>query len=102
MQISRRSFIIQAAGVASLALAGQRAYAAVQLQESDPAAQALGYRADASHVDRTRYPRFQPNQRCGTCQFYQGKPADASAQCSLFGAKQVSETGWCNAYQARA
>ncbi|WP_246291045.1 high-potential iron-sulfur protein [Paraburkholderia fynbosensis] len=54
--------------------------APTQLQESDPAAQALGYRTDASRVDYAKYSRFSGNQRCSNCQFYQGKPTDASAR----------------------
>ncbi|WP_425497755.1 high-potential iron-sulfur protein [Paraburkholderia ultramafica] len=82
--------------------AGTARAAPAQLQESDPAAQALGYRTDASRVDHAKYPRYSGNQRCANCQFYQGKPTDANALCALFGAKQVSGAGWCNAYQARA
>ncbi len=100
---TRRTFILQTAGIAALALTARSSRAAgAQLQETDPAAQALGYTADASHVDRAKYPRFAAGQRCANCQFYQGKPADASALCALFGAKQVSGAGWCSAYQARA
>jgi hypothetical protein len=102
MRTNRRTFMIHSIGGAALAITGRSVWAAPQLQESDPAAQALGYKADASHVDHTKYPRFTNNQHCGNCQFYQGKPADANALCSLFGAKQVSGAGWCNAYQARA
>ncbi|SMG48778.1 high-potential iron-sulfur protein [Paraburkholderia susongensis] len=99
----RRTFMIQSIGAAALALAGRPVWAAaVSLQESDPAAQALGYVADASRVDPAKYPHFNRNQRCSNCQFYQGKPADANALCALFGAKQVSGAGWCKAYQARA
>jgi hypothetical protein len=95
--------MIQSIGAAALAIAGRSVSAAPsQLQESDPAAQALGYQADATHVDPTKYPHFSKGQRCGNCQFYQGKPADANALCALFGAKQVSGAGWCKAYQARA
>jgi hypothetical protein len=97
----RRTFMIQSIGAAALALARRPVWAA-SLQESDPAAQALGYTADASRVVPSMYPHFSHNQRCSNCQFYQGKPADASALCALFGARQVSGAGWCKAYQARA
>jgi hypothetical protein len=99
---TRRTFILQTAGMTALAFGGRAAWAAgAQLQETDPAAQALGYRADASHVDRAKYPRYAAGQRCGNCQYFQGRPGDPSALCALFGAKQVSGAGWCNAYQAR-
>ncbi|APA88644.1 high-potential iron-sulfur protein [Paraburkholderia sprentiae WSM5005] len=103
MRTNRRNFIVHTVGAAALAMTGGTAWAApTQLQEGDPAAQALGYRTDASRVDHAKYPRFSANQRCSNCQFYQGKPVDTSALCALFGAKQVSGAGWCNAYQARA
>jgi hypothetical protein len=102
MRTTRRTFVVRTAGIAMLAMTGREALSALaQLEESDPSAQALGYRADASHVDRAKYPRFKDGQRCGNCQFSQGKPGDASAQCALFGARHVSAAGWCDAYQAR-
>ena len=103
MRTPRRHFVLHSVGAAALAITGRAVWAAPpQLQESDPAAQALGYRSDATHVDRSKYPRYSDKQRCANCQFFQGKPADASALCALFGPKQVSGAGWCNAYQARA
>jgi transposase len=103
MRTLRRTFMIRSIGAAALAITGPSVWAApAQLQESDPAARALRYKADATHVDHAKYPHFSNNQHCANCQFYQGKPADANALCALFGAKEVSATGWCNAYRARA
>jgi hypothetical protein len=102
MNANRRSFVLQAFGTVALAALGRSATAASSmLSESDASARVLGYVADASHADRAKYPRYQVGQRCGNCRFYQGKPSGTSAQCALFGAKQVSGGGWCNAYQAR-
>ncbi|MFM0001335.1 MULTISPECIES: high-potential iron-sulfur protein [Paraburkholderia] len=102
MRTHRRTFMLRSIGAAALAITGRAVWAApAQLQESDPAAQALGYKTDATHVDRSKYPHYSDNQRCSNCQFFQGKPADASALCALFGPKQVNGAGWCNAYQAR-
>lgn len=103
MKATRRDFILQTFGTVALAtLARSATAAASQLSESDAPARALGYVSEASHADRAKYPRYQVGQRCGNCQLYQGKPSNATAQCALFGAKQVSGAGWCNAYQARA
>ena len=102
MRATRRLFIAHAVIASALAVTGRAAWAADELQESDPAAQALGYRIDASRVDSAKYPRFKSNQRCANCQFYQGAPSETSARCALFGAKEVRATGWCNGYQARA
>lgn len=101
MKSGRRFFLLQTLGVAAAAVATRPAFAQTsQLQESDPAAQALGYRSDATKVDKGKYPLYAAGAHCGNCQFFQGKATDANGGCALFGAKQVAETGWCNGYQS--
>jgi len=68
------------------------------LTESDPTAQALGYRQDATKADKAKYPAYAAGQACGTCALYQGKPGDASGPCPLFAGKNVSAKGWCSAW----
>jgi hypothetical protein len=48
--------------------------------EIDPQAAALGYKANATSVDKARYPKY------------------AAGGFSLFGAKQVAGEGWCSVY----
>jgi hypothetical protein len=72
--------------------------APAHLAESDPAAQALGYRSGATKVDRARFAKYQPDQSCANCQFFGGKPGDTFGACPMFGAKDVAASGWCNAY----
>ena len=99
---SRRTFMIAAAGLLSAAALPRAACAATPLlDEADPAAKALGYRADATHVDRAAFARYRPGQDCGRCSLYQGKAADPNAPCPLFGGKRVANGGWCNAYNPR-
>ncbi len=103
MKSSRRSFMISAVGLASsLVLSREASAEAALVQESDANAQALGYRTDASKVDRAKYPKFQAGQACANCQFFQGKAGDATAPCTIFGGKQVHATGWCSAYVKKA
>jgi High potential iron-sulfur protein len=103
VRITRRTFISVAAGLASVATFGRHAQAdAGVVQESDANAVALGYKTDASKVDRTKFPKFQAGQACASCQFFQGKTGDTAAPCTVFGGKRVSAKGWCSAYMKRA
>ncbi|WP_176051498.1 MULTISPECIES: high-potential iron-sulfur protein [Burkholderia] len=103
MNRSRRSFVIAVAGtVSALALASTARAEAPMLDENDPAAKGLGYRANATNVERVKYPRYQAGQDCGNCSFYQGKQTDTEAACPLFAVKRVSGKGWCSAYNKRA
>lgn len=71
-----------------------------RLEESDPTAQALGYRHDAADVDTASYPRLQPGQTCSNCALYlsdQGSE-EGWGGCSIFPGKLVNAEGWCSAY----
>ncbi|OZA47507.1 high-potential iron-sulfur protein [Polaromonas sp. 17-63-33] len=88
-------------GVHTLALNG-KVQAQAMVSETDPQAAALGYKADASKVDKAKYPKYAAGQKCDNCALYQGKPGSAAGGCSLFGAKQVAGPGWCSAYAKKA
>jgi hypothetical protein len=102
---SRRNFIVTAtaAGTALLItrLTGAAAPAPL-LQETDPQAVALGYKADASKVDKVKFPRYAAGQMCANCTLYQGKPSDPSGLCPLFQGKQVAAKAWCSAWSKKA
>lgn len=72
------------------------------LQENDPDAVALGYRADASQVDQEKFPRFTPNQHCSKCMWYQGDSASLHANCSLYPNKLVAAKGWCSGWAKKS
>ena len=98
----RRSFIIQMT-LASGALAAGRAGAqAAMVAETDPVAVSLGYKADASKVDKAKFPKYAAGQQCNNCTLFQGKTADAAGPCPLFAGKQVAAKGWCSAYVKKA
>lgn len=100
---SRRTFMIQAAGVCAALAAAQGVNAAVPLvDENDPAAKGLGYRAKASTVDPAHSPKYQAGQNCGNCRFYTGAAGQASGPCPMFPGKAVAAEGWCNVYAKRA
>jgi hypothetical protein len=102
MKASRRHFIVFAATLATATVYLEKAQAAPAVAESDPTAVALGYKADATQVDKTRFPKYQAGQDCAGCQLYQGKPGEASGACPLFGSKEVAAKGWCSAYVKKA
>lgn len=101
---TRRNFIFKTIpGVALAVTASRGAFAqAAKLEETDPAASALGYKHDGSKVDAKKYPTYAASNICAGCQLYQGKASDAWAPCGVMGGKQVAAKGWCVAYAKKA
>jgi hypothetical protein len=103
MESSRRKFLATGIGVASsLALSRQALAEAPKLDENDPTAIALGYKHDATKVDKAKQPKYVAGEACHNCQLYQGKPNDQWGPCPIFGGKQVHKDGWCSAYVKKA
>lgn len=102
---SRRRFMRTAALIASTAtlapLAANAASMPAMLPESDPIAQALGYRADANTVDTTKYPTKagdeQAPQLCSNCSLYK-RVGDGVGSCAAIPGKLVAGPGWCSAW----
>ena len=102
MKNSRRQFmILSAAGACTLAL-NSKVQAQAMVAPTDPQAVALGYVANATAVNKTKYPQFVAGSHCGNCALYQGAAGSAAGACALFAGKQVHSTGWCSAYQKKA
>ena len=102
---SRRDFLALAGVTSAAVLAGVRPALAADtphLAESDPTAKALGYVEDASKVDKTKFPAYKPGAHCATCNFFQGKAAEAYAPCQIFPGKSVSSKGWCASHSPKA
>ena len=96
---NRRVFLMQVATASgAIALAGAAQAQQPMLAETDPQAVALGYKADASKVDKAKFPKYAAGQLCSNCALYQGKASDAAGGCPLFAGKQVTAAGWCSAY----
>lgn len=99
---NRRVFLMQVATASgALALAGT-AQAQAMVVETDAQAAALGYKADATKVDKTKFPKYASGQSCASCTLYQGKAGAASGVCPIFAGKQVAAKGWCNSYVKKA
>ena len=106
INIGRRDFLKAGSlAVVSAAIAGSAANAAEQaakVDEKDAQAQSLGYKHDATKVDKAKFPKYVAGQTCANCTLYQGKPTDAWASCPIFGNKQVAGKGWCSSYVKKA
>ena len=103
MKSNRRTFVIQSVVSAGVLASTRLAQAAAPLvQETEPQAIALGYKNDATKVDKAKYPKFVAGQDCANCALYQGKPTDAAGGCPLFAGKQVSAKAWCSAWVKKA
>ena len=100
---SRRIFLatLPAAGALLLGLKEASA-AAAAVSEAEPAAAALGYKADATKVDAKKFPSYVKGRQCAGCQLYAGKPTDPVAPCAIFGGKLVAGKGWCAAWAKKA
>jgi hypothetical protein len=100
---NRRVFMMQvAAGGSALMLATAHAQGAPMVNEKDAQAMSLGYAADTTKVDATKYPKHAATQMCSSCALYSGKAGEASGPCGIFPGKQVSAKGWCSAYAKKA
>jgi len=71
------------------------------LQEDDPIAVALGYKADATTVDTAKYPKRAgaagAKQFCSNCTLYQAT-SDTLGKCTAIPGKLVAGAGWCQAW----
>jgi hypothetical protein len=97
---SRRRFIslVPLLGAAALA----RAQAPAMVDPKDPQAVALGYVADATQVDKAKFPKYAAGQVCGNCALYQGTAGSASGACPIYGGKSVAAKAWCSAWVKKA
>ena len=96
---ARRRFIkLTVCGVAAApfanALLSETAQAVEVVAESNPQAQALGYKKDATKAAN----RKDAKAFCDTCNFYSGKPGAPDGPCQIFAGNLVSPKGWCSAW----
>ena len=99
---TRRVFMMQMVTATGAVLVAQEAAAQPMVAENEPQAAGVGYKADASKVDKAKYPKYAAGQNCANCALYQGKAGSASGGCGLFPGKQVSAKGWCSAWAKKA
>jgi hypothetical protein len=99
---NRRVFMMQVATAATAVMAVSEASAQAMVDEKDPQAVGLAYKADASKVDKAKNPKFAAGSNCGNCALFQGKAGAAAGGCPLFAGKQVAAKGWCSAWAKKA
>lgn len=99
----RRMFVIKALLGTSALATTKLAFSqqAVKIEESDPQAAALGYKDDATKVDKAKFPKYAPGQVCLNCQLYVGTQPP-TAPCAIFANKHVAAGGWCSAWVKKA
>lgn len=102
--MNRRRLLLSAVPIVGFGLLGLRlAQAQIpRLRESDPAAQAAGYKDKASTVDARKWATYKAGDTCANCQLYMGDPKDATAPCDALGGKIVAAAGWCALWVNRA
>lgn len=99
---ARRVFLLQTITIGLGTAFATQASAQTMVAESDSQAAALGYKADATKVDKTKQSKYASGQLCSNCALYQGAAGSAAGGCPLFAGKQVSAKGWCSAYAKKA
>ena len=99
--ITRRAFIGRAAAVCAAFGPATPSFAQSTLAESDAQATALGYKADASKLDKIKQPKYVAGQICANCALYQGAAGSAVGGCAVFGSKLVAAKGWCSAWNKK-
>ena len=99
--IDRRGFARVCASVAASALVirsgASWAGDLPHIDENGATAKALGYRNDASTVDKAKFANYLAGSQCSGCQLFQGGSAEWGA-CPLFAGSAVSAKGWCSAF----
>jgi hypothetical protein len=99
MKSSRRVFLLGSlTAVSAFGLTREAFAAPPMVSESDPTAVSLGYKQDATKVDKTKFSNYAAGSECDNCQFFQGDPGAAAGGCAMFAGKQVAAKGWCTAY----
>ncbi len=97
LEIKRRRFLkLGSLAVASVTLAsgaGKTFAQSPRVDPNDAKAQDLGYKNDASEVDKSRFAKYEPGQMCARCQFFKGAAGDAWGPCQVFSGRQVNARG---------
>jgi hypothetical protein len=101
--VNRRYFLIGPLTVGTIGLHAPKARAAFKrVEEGEAKATAIGYRHDSTKVDKARYPKHDPTQKCQNCLAWAPeKPADEWGECDLMSDRMVNRNGWCSSYKKR-
>ena len=104
IKIRRRDFLkagsLAIVSITAAGSLGKLAHAAEpsHVSEQDETAQSLGYKQDATKVDKSKFAKFKVGETCANCQLYQGQAGQMWGPCPIFSGKSVNAKGWCSAY----
>jgi hypothetical protein len=103
MRTQRRNFLkVGSLALASIAMAASATKslraATPHVDEQEATARSLGYREDATKVDKAKFAKYKSGETCANCQLFQGRAGAAWGGCPIFSGKEVSAKGWCSAY----
>jgi hypothetical protein len=102
--LTRRELVktLGAAAALGVGLPAHRSVAAelTRLDVNDPAAAALGYIENATHVDAIKYPSYVRGSSCEDCLLLEGGNGASYRPCHLFPGKLVAASGWCTGWTA--
>lgn len=102
-KLPRRAFLRSTLAVATAVPLGAIPLTLVaqdMVDENDPSAAALGYKANTEEVDAAKFPQHTAEQMCKNCQLFQGD--GEAGGCAIFPGKQVAAKGWCSAWVKKA
>jgi hypothetical protein len=99
MKATRRSFLITSIGaVSALALSREALADAPMLSETDPTAVALGYKSDATKVDKAKVSEIRGGPGLRGLHAVSGQEGLRVGPVRCVPGKQVSAKGWCSAF----
>lgn len=97
----RRDFIKGSMGAAAGLLIARVSHAQDILTEDNGTAVAMGYKADHTNVDVSKWSKKAgadgDQQQCTSCALYQPIDDDFGL-CPIFAGKRVHAAGWCNGW----
>lgn len=102
-QMNRRVFLLAPVAASTIGLHAPHLQATLRyVEETEPKATAIGYRHDSTKVDKARYPKHEPTQKCLNCLAWApDKPTDEWGECDLMSDRMVNRNGWCSSYKKR-
>jgi hypothetical protein len=103
MKLIPRRAMLFALGLVATVGGTRRATAAAVgtlLEESEPAAKAIGYVANARMVDEKANPGYKRSQTCATCAFIKFGTGRQRA-CTVVADRLVESAGWCKLWKLR-
>jgi hypothetical protein len=99
---NRRVFFMTLASTTAVLTTTRQATAQAMVSESEAQAVTLGYKADATKVDKAKQPKYVAGSVCSNCALFQGGANAKAGACPLFAGKQVAAPGWCNGWVKKA